>query len=135
VCLAEGGTESGVLDPKLVNEGPTFLPATVGLICRCKGGVEELGSRLERFDVLVSALSECALGLSVLLGAFSGAQGSLVAVGWWGLGLLLLRLLLLDGKSWVGGRGHASWSVVCGCIRIAWGQRSRHGVHESVWGR
>ena len=49
--LAEGRTESGVLDAELVDEGPTFFPATVCLVCRGEGCIEEGGTGLEGLDV------------------------------------------------------------------------------------
>lgn len=51
LCLLKGGTKGGVFDAELVDEGATLFPATVCLVCRGEGGVEELGAGLEGLDV------------------------------------------------------------------------------------
>jgi len=35
----------------LVDESTALLPPAIGLICRGEGGIEELGARLEGFDM------------------------------------------------------------------------------------
>ena len=49
--MAEGGTEGGILNTKLIDEGSTFFPATVCFICRGEGGIEELRPGLEGLDM------------------------------------------------------------------------------------
>lgn len=49
--LAQSGTESSVLDAELVDKGTAFFPAPVGFVCGSQGGIEELGTGFEGFDV------------------------------------------------------------------------------------
>jgi hypothetical protein len=46
----EGGTEGGIFDAELIDEGSAFFPATVCLVGRCEGCVEQLRTRLEGLD-------------------------------------------------------------------------------------
>lgn len=88
------GAQLGVFDPELVHNRATLFPAPIGLIRGREGGVEELGARLEVLDVpgagsasgpcamlyvwhvLISALAEGALGLSILFRALALAEGT-----------------------------------------------------------
>jgi hypothetical protein len=56
--LAEGSSECGILYAQLINQGTTFFPTSVGLVGRCEGGVQELGARLESFNMSSCGIRE-----------------------------------------------------------------------------
>lgn len=80
--LCQCSPQCSILYSQLVHQCSTFLPSTIRLIGRSKCGIQQLGTRLERFhmsmmalvlgyrtgdwDALVTSLSECPLSLTVL---------------------------------------------------------------------
>lgn len=76
LCLAEGGTKSGIFNAELVYKGTTLLPTAICLISGSKGGVQQLRARLEGFNVLISALPKSPLSLSILFCTLAGTQSA-----------------------------------------------------------